>query len=168
MGLREVLVSLNDIKDTGIIQDYAIVGGYAANLYDIPKETYDLDVAVTVPYENDIQRLYEHFRNKGAKIEDVYIFIGDIPVQFFPNINELFKSAIEEANVVEFEGIYGKFVTVEYLIILLLTSYRPKDKIRIQSLLGKANRELLLETIKRFDNGQPSLCERYKEVLART
>ena len=168
MGLREALVSLNGLRDIGIIQDYAIVGGYAANLYDIPQATYDLDVAVTATHDDDIQRIYDHFRNKGAKIEHVYIFIEGLPVQFFPNINELYKSAIEEANLVEFEGIYGKFVTVEYLIILLLTSYRDKDKIRIQSLLGKANRELLLETIKRFEHVQPGLCERYKEVLART
>jgi len=100
MGLKEVLTRLNDLKATGVFQDYAIGGGYAAMFYDIPMTTYDLDVLVVLPTENDYHRLYEHFRTKGAKIENVYIFIEDMPVQFLPNyISPLFNSAIEEANM---------------------------------------------------------------------
>lgn len=169
MGLREVLVSLNDIKAIGIIQDYAIGGGYAAMFYDIPITTYDLDVLVVLPTESDFHRLYEHFRTKDAKIENVYIFIEDMPIQFLPNyISPLYNSAIEEANVVDIDGVYSKFVTVEYLTVLLLTSFRLKDKIRIQSLLKKANKDLLLGTIQRFDDDQQTLHERYKEILAST
>ena len=169
MGLREVLVSLNDIKAMGIIQDYAIGGGYAVMFYDIPMSTYDLDVLVILPTEKDYHRLYEHFRTKGAKVENVYIFIEDMPVQFFPNyISPLFNSAIEEATIVEFEGIHSRFVSVEYLVLLLLTSFRLKDKIRIQSLLGKANKDLLLSLIQRFDDDENTLYERYKSVLEGT
>jgi hypothetical protein len=74
MGFREVLVSLNGPKEAGIIQDYAIGSGYAVTFYDIPILTYDLDVLVILPTENDYHRLYEHFRTKGAKIENVYIY----------------------------------------------------------------------------------------------
>lgn len=169
MGLRDVLISLNDLKTAGIIQDYAIAGGYAVMFYDIPMTTYDLDVLVVLPTENDFHRLYEHFRTKGAKIENVYIFIEDMPVQFLPNyISPLFNSAIEEANVVEFEGVSSKFVTVEYLITLLLTSFRSKDTIRIGSLLEKADKGLLLDTIERFDNDQQILHQRYNKVLGGT
>jgi hypothetical protein len=169
MGFREVLVSLNGLKEAGIIQDYAIGGGYAVTFYDIPILTYDLDVLVILPTENDYHRLYEHFRTKGAKIENVYIFIEDMPVQFLPNyISPLFHSAIEEANIVEFEDIRSRLVSAEYLVLLLLTSFRPKDKIRIQSLLNKVNRDLLLSLIERFDDEQKSLYKRYNEVLAGT
>ena len=169
MGLREVLASLDDIKAAGIIQDYAIIGGYATMFYDVPLTTYDLDVLVVLRDEGDFHRLYEHCRTRGARIEDVYIFIEDMPVQFFPNyISPLFNSAVEEANVVEFEGIRCKFPTVEYLIVLLLTSFRPKDKIRIQSLLRKAEESLLLRIIERFDNEQQGLYEKYRQVLAGT
>ena len=61
MGLKEVLIRLNDLKTAGIIQDYAIGGGYAVMFYDIPMTTYDLDVLVLLPSENDYHRLYEHF-----------------------------------------------------------------------------------------------------------
>jgi hypothetical protein len=169
MGLKEVLASLNNLKEKGVIQDYAIGGGYAVTFYDIPLATYDLDVLVVLPTENDYHRLYEYFRTKGAKIENVYIFIEDMPVQFLPSyISPLFHSAIEEANIVEFEGIRSRFVSVEYLVLLLLTSFRMKDKIRIQSLLNKANKKQLLSLIQKFDDERNILSERYKEVLAGT
>ena len=162
-----MLVTLNDIKKRGIIQDYAIGGGYAVMFYDIPITTYDVDVLVVLPSEDDYHRLYEHFRERGAKIEDVYIFINDMPVQFLPNyISPLFNSAIEEANEIEFEGVHSKFVSIEYLIALLLTAFRPKDRIRIQSLLDKADKNILKDIIKRFDNDKGQLFERYKKVLA--
>jgi len=170
MGLREVLANLDDIKAAGIIQDFAIIGSYAVMFYDIPMlTTYDLDVLVVLTDEHDFHRLYEHCRTKGARIEGLYIFIEDMPVQFFPNyISPLFNSAVEEANVVEFEGIHCKFPTIEYLIVLLLTSFRPKDKIRIQGLLKKAEESLLLRIIERFDDEQHVLYQRYREVLAGT
>lgn len=167
MGLKEVLTHLNDLKAAGIIQGYAIGGGYAAMFYDIPTTTYDLDVLVALPTENDYHRLYEHFRTKGAKIENVYIFIEGMPVQFLPNyISPLFNSAIEKANIVDFQGVSSKFVTVEYLIVLFLTAFREKDIIRVKSLLNKANKNLLLDIIRGFDNEQYTLYERYKKVLA--
>ena len=169
MGLKEVLINLNDLKTKGIIDDYAIGGGYAVMFYDIPLTTYDLDVLVTLPTENDYRKLYEHFRSKGTKIEDVYIFIEDMSVQFLPNyISPLFNSAIEEAIVVDFDGIRSRFVSVEYLILLLLTSFRVKDRLRIQGLLDKANKELLLSLIQRFDDDENTLHKRYKEILAGT
>jgi hypothetical protein len=169
MGLKEVLTRLNDLKTTGIIQDYAICGGYAATFYDIPIATYDLDVLVVLPSESDYHRLYEYFRTKGAKIEDVYIFIEGMPVQFLPNyISPLFNSAIEEANIVDFQGVSSKFVSIEYLIALFLTAFRRKDIIRVQSLIKKAKEKLLLDIIRRFDNDQYKLYERYKKVLADT
>jgi len=167
MGLKEVLTQLNNLKATGIIQDYAICGGYAAMFYDIPMATYDLDVLVVLPTENDYHRLYEYFRSQGAKIENVYIFIEDMPVQFLPNyISPLFNSAIEEANTVDFQSVSSKFVSIEYLIALYLTAFRKKDRVRVQNLLKKANKNLLVDIIRRFDNDEHKLYERYKRVLA--
>lgn len=117
--------------------------------YDIPMTTYDLDVLVVLPTEDDYHALYEYFRNKGAKIENVYIFI-------------------EESNVVDLEGVSCKFVRVEHLVLLLLTSFRPKDKIRIDGLLNKVNKGLLERLIKRFDDEKHTLYERYQSLLAGT
>jgi len=167
LSFQGVLVTLNELKKKGVIQDYAVGGGYAVMFYDIPITTYDLDVLVALPSEDDFHRLYEHFRKRGAKIEDVYIFINDMPVQFLPNyISPLFNDAIKEANEIEFEGVHSKFVSIEYLIALLLTTFRLKDRIRIQNLLDKADKNILRDIIKRFNNDQGQLSERYKGVLA--
>ena len=167
MALKDVLITLNNLVEVGIIKDYAIGGGYAVMYYDIPITTYDLDVLVMLQSDDDFHRLYDYFRENGAKIEDVYIFIDDMPVQFLPNyISPLCNSAIEEANEIEFDGIRSKIVTIEYLIALLLTSFRPKDRIRIQGLLYKADKNILIDIIKGFDNDKCQLFERYKRILA--
>jgi len=169
MGIKEALANLNEIKNAGLIQDYAIGGGYAVTFYDVPQATYDLDVFVMLSSEDEYHRLYEHFKTNGAKIECTYIFIGDMPVQFLPNyISPLCHDAIKEAKQVEFDGIRTRFVSLEYLILLLLTSFRPKDRIRIGRLLIKADSNLLLSLIKRFDDEQKTLSQRYKSILERT
>ena len=80
MSLRDVLLTLNDLVSAHIIRDYAICGGYAAAYYDVPLPTYDLDVLVVLSGEDDFHNLYQFFRDRGAKIENVYIFLGDMPM----------------------------------------------------------------------------------------
>jgi len=167
LGLRNILAYLNQLKSTGIIKDYAISGGYAVMYYELPVSTYDLDILVLLSNEDDYHNLYEYFRAQGNKIENVYIFIDEMPVQFLPNyISPLFNQAIIEADLIAFEDIQAKVVKLEYLIVLLLTAFRPKDRIRIQSLLKKSDKELLLNIIRRFDDEQKSLYKRYQKVLA--
>jgi predicted nucleotidyltransferase len=128
-----------------------------------------LDVLVILASENDFHNLYNYYTSKGAKIENVYVYIEDMPVQFLPNyIGPLFNDAIEEAVTVDFEGISSRVISVEYLVLLLLTSFRVKDKIRIKNLFSKVNKELLLRYIKRYSNDKNKLYERYKEVLEGT
>jgi len=169
LSLKNVLTYLNNLKKIGLIQDYAIGGGYAALYHEVSLSTYDLDVLVTLPSEADHHKLWEHFRVKGARIENLYIFIEDMPVQFLPNyISPLFNSAIEDALVIDFEGVRSKFVTKEYLIVLLLTAFRHKDKIRVGKLLKTADKDSALDIIRRFDNDQDKLYEKYRQVLAGT
>ena len=167
MGFREVLISLNNLREIGIIREYAIFGGYAVMLYGIPMSTYDLDVLVFLPTPEDYHRIYEYYHKKGARIENVFIHIEGMPVQFFPHdISPLHSAAIEEANNVDFEGIQCRFVSLEYLILLLLTSFRPKDRIRLQDLCCKANKDSILEFIQRFDDSEHSLYKKYKKIVA--
>jgi len=78
------LVTLNDLRKKGVIKDYAIAGGYATSYYLEPAYTYDLDILVLLDNEEDYHSLYGYFRRQGNKIEDIYIFIDDTPVQFLP------------------------------------------------------------------------------------
>jgi predicted nucleotidyltransferase len=175
MGLREVLINLNELKAAGVIQDYAIGGGYAVGLYVQDMPTYDLDVFVVVLSDDAVNEwtvlssVYEYYRSKGAKFEHEYVFIEGMPVQFLPNtISPLHDKAIEEAKVVEVEGVTTRFLSLEYLIAVLLTAYRPKDIIRSQALLKRADSVLVADIITEFDDESNTLHERYRQVLART
>lgn len=168
MGFQEAIAKLNHIKQLGLIRDYAIGGAYAVTLYDVPQATYDLDVFVILSPESDFGGLYEHFRQNGATFNHEHIFIGDMPVQFFPNLGPLYDDAVERAQTIEFEGISTRFISIEHLILLLLTSFRPKDKIRIGRLLTKANNDTLLSLIERFDNDKKVLSKNYRKVLEGT
>jgi len=72
-SLPNVLIELNTLVRLGIIGDYAIGGGYAVIYHGIPYSTFDLDVLVVLGSDEDFQTLYNHYRRKGNKIEDVYI-----------------------------------------------------------------------------------------------
>ncbi len=164
--LPNVLTELNALVSLGIITDYAIGGGYAVIYHGIPYSTFDLDVLVVLDSDENFQRLYNHYRQKGNKIEDVYIYIANMPVQFLPNyISPLFNTAIKEAQRIEVNGVPSKVVRVEYLIALLLTAFRPKDKIHIGTLVKNADMNVLNEIVRRFDDGQGQLSKRLREVL---
>lgn len=165
-NLPTVLDELNALVRQGVIKDYAIGGGYAVMYYGIPYSTFDLDVLVLLASEEDFHNLYSHYRQKGNKIENVYIYISNMPVQFLPNyISPLFNNAIKKAKQITVNGVPSKVVKLEYLIALLLTAFRPKDKIHIIELAKNADMSTLHQILKRFDDGQHVLSKRLKEVL---
>jgi len=167
LGLLTALGILNDLKIKGIIKDYAIGGGYAVNYYLEPSYTYDLDVLVLLSSDAAYHALYKHFQEAGNKIENIYIMIGDLPVQFLPSfISPLFDEAIKKARRITVGGVPSKVVRVEYLIALLLVSFRTKDKIHILSLLELADRKVLNEIVRRFEDEKTPLRQRLGRVLA--
>ena len=92
-----------------------------------------------------------------------------MPVQFFPNyISPLFDSAVRESIPIEIGSIKSRVVSIEHLLVLLLTSFRPKDKIRVQELVGKADKLLLEDVIKRFDDNECKIFNRYQSLLEGT
>lgn len=166
MALLGALEALNNLKRTGVIKDYAIGGGYAVNYYLEPSYTYDLDIMVLLGSDADYHALYQYFRERGNKIENVYIVIEDIPVQFLPSyISPLFGEAIRKARRIAVRGIPSKVVRVEHLIALLLVSFRPKDKIRILELMGLADKHLLEEILRRVEDDKTPLRQRLRRVL---
>ncbi len=167
MGLLTALETLNGLKRKGVIKDYAIGGGYAVNYYLEPSYTYDLDILVLLGSDADYHTLYKHFREAGNKIQNIYIMIGDLPVQFLPSfISPLFDEAIKKARRITVGGVPSKVVRVEYLIALLLVPFRTKDKIHILSLLELADRKVLDETLRRFEDEKTPLRQRLGRVLA--
>lgn len=166
--LSEALIVLNELKKKEIIQDYAIGGGHAIIHHNVEYASQDLDIFAIIVSEDSfriLQPVYKFFRERGHKIRKAHIWIGDIPIQIFPNISPLHNNAVEEADGVEVEGIPTKVIGVEHLIALALLPLRATDKWRIMQLLAKANKERLSGIIDRFGNEENQLHKRYREIL---
>ena len=162
----KALKTINNLKNAGLIKDYAIGGGYALNYYLEPILTFDLDIFILIETEKDYSALYEYFRSKRYKIENVYIVIGSLPVQFLPSyINPLIEEAIKKAKRIRMRGMYAKILRVEYLITTLLMAFRPKDKMVIPQLLEQADMKLLNNIIKRFSDEKTPLDKRLRKIL---
>ncbi len=173
MGLSEefaeALTILNELKDVGIIEDYAIGGGHAIIYHEVEYASIDLGIFAIVVSEDSLrmlQPIYEYFRKRGHKAKQEHIYVGDVPIQIFPNVSPLHNNAVEEANKVEVGGISTKVIGVEHLIALSLIPFRKTDKWRIVQLLPKADNELLNKLLDRFGNEENQLHTRYQEILA--
>ena len=112
MGLleefSEALIVLNELKEKEIIQDYAIGDGLAIIHHNVEYASYDLDIFAIIVSEDSfrmLQPVYKYFRERGHKLKKEHIYIGDIPIQIFPNVSPLHNNAVEEADKVEVGGI---------------------------------------------------------------
>lgn len=173
MGLlkefSEALIVLNELKEKEIIQDYAIGGGHAIIHHEVEYASVDLDIFAVIISEDSLrmlQPIYKYFLERGHKAKGEHIYVGDIPVQIFPNVSPLHNNAVEEADKVEVDGIPTKVIRVEHLIALSLLAFRTMDKWRIVKLLPKADKELLNRILNRFGNEENQLHSRYQKVLA--
>lgn len=166
MALIEALRVLNNLKRESLIGDYAICGGYAVIYYLEPSYTYDLDILVLLKSDADYYILYKYFKDKGNKIENVYIIIEDMPVQFLPSyLSPLFEDAIRKAKRITVKGVPSKVVRAEHLIALLLVSFRPKDRVHIGELLKLADKGLLDDILARFADEKTPFRQRLRRIL---
>ena len=162
----KALQILNRLKRNRLIRDYAIGGGYAVNYYLEPILTYDLDIFLLMDTDEEFHALYDYLKKAGYKIENVYIVIAEMPVQFLPSsIHPLIAEAVREAKRIRVKGIYTKVLKAEYLIGTLLMAFRPKDKMVIPQLLELADMKKLKSIIERFNNEKTPLDKRLQRIL---
>lgn len=127
---------------------YMVFGGVANSLYGNPRQTFDIDIKISLEPSYTI----EHFINDLRKISsiaphDPLNFIKDtqvLPVDLNGvRIDIVFaglsfeKRAIQRSRDVEFYGVRFKVCTVEDLIIHKVISTRQKDWLDIDSLVNE-------------------------------
>jgi len=156
--MRETLKIINELKVTGLIDEYAIGGGIAALFYIEPFLTYDLDVFI-IPIEKRLEEgvilltdVFDYLKTKGYPWKGEHIIIEGIPVQFIP-VDEFEKEAVENARMTEYEGIPTKVIQPEYLIAILLRAGRKKDIEKVERLIEQTDldREKLDSLLSRFN-----------------
>ena len=145
------------MEKDGIIRKYCIGGGIATVFYIEPLLTYDIDIFFIPSQETkkimSLSPIYEYLKKKGYKIEKEHVIIEGIPVQFIPVYNELVREAVENSIEIKFKNVKTKVLKVEYLISIMLQTFRPKDRERVLRILEETeiDREYLNEILKRHN-----------------
>lgn len=142
-NMEKALIVINDLKENGLIKDYAIGGGIAVIFYIEPILTYDLDIFFIPAGDSDgllvLSSLYDYLKKQGYTPEKEHILIEGIPVQFLPVYNDLIEEAVEKAGYTSYKDTKIKVVKAEYLIAIMLQTYRPKDRERVIKFLDESD-----------------------------
>ena len=154
--MRETLQYLAQMRESGIIGDYAIGGAMAATFYIDPIATFDLDVFVVLPQQDDslllsLAPLYNHLRAAGFQEDKECVIIKGLPVQFLPAYNPLVEEALGHAIEMDYDGVKVPVFSAEHLVAIALQVGRGKDKARVQSFVdsGVLRPEKLLDILAR-------------------
>ena len=141
--MEHTLNIINLMQQEGVFTTYAIGGGIAALFYIEPITTFDLDIFVILPESSEriisLSPLYAWLEKKGYPPQNEQVIIEGVPVQFVPIYNDLVSDAVHHA----VERQYGNTVTrvfgAEYLIAIMLQTYRAKDKDRLVKFMDEAD-----------------------------
>jgi hypothetical protein len=142
-------------KTKGIIQDFAIGGGIAVLYYTEPLLTYDLDIYF-VPIKEGLDVLapiYSFLKKRGYITSKEHILVKGVPVQFIPVYNDLVKDAVMNSRKVIYGRLKTNVIGLEYLIAIMLQTYRPKDRERLVIILEETefDSNLLRSILKKYD-----------------
>ena len=145
--LNKIVKIIEELQDDGIIGDYAIGGGYATVYYIEPFYTYDVDIFCYLPTKGGLisfEEVYERFKQYGCKTEREYIIVEDTPVQFVSIYNELIEDAVSNAIEVFYKDVKVRIFTPEYLVAIMLQTFRHKDIQRMIKVLDEVEIDYIL------------------------
>ena len=167
--MRDALKVLLQLRDEGTLADFAIGGAIAASFYTPAVATEDLDIfAFLKPSASGLLALtplYERLKALGGRIENEYVVIGTWPVQILPAYTPLVEEAVTCAVDRAFEDLTVPVVDANYLCAIALQTGRPKDYLRIHTLIesGHVQSEILSALVNRF-----ALAQRWEIYVRRT
>ena len=164
--MKTLLRYLAEMKQLGIIADYAIGGATVLIYYSEPVQTQDIDVFVVLTKGGNalvnLGPIYGFLKDRGAKVENEYVIIKKTPVQFLVPYNLLVEEAVRSAIEVPFEEVMVRLPTLEYLMSIMVQTCRGKDKARLEDIIHRQDRYNPSEferILKKFD-----LIEKWERV----
>lgn len=151
-----------ELKNEGVVTDYAIGGAMALVFWAEPIPTFDLDVFVLIPSQTRLVSLgpiYQWARQNRYPEEAEHIVIAGVPVQFIPAYNALTEEAIDSAAVLDYEGQRVRVIRPEHLVALYLEpGARTRKRLeRVAALLEETNldKRLLQTILERYNLNLP-------------
>lgn len=140
--MEKTLKVINELQSVGLIKKYAIGGAIASIFYIEPITTYDLDIMIILNTNDNIltplSPIYDWLLQKGYKPDKEHVIIEGIPVQFLPVYDELVTEAVNNSLKKKYNETDTYVMSPEYLIAIMLNTFRPIDKERIVRFLDKA------------------------------
>ncbi|HEX2787136.1 MAG TPA: hypothetical protein VHP32_04460 [Ignavibacteria bacterium] len=139
----KTIKNIEELISKNIIKKYAVGGAFASIFYIEPIATFDLDIFVIIKTEdakslNPLKEIYAWAKEKNFPVEKEHILIEGIPVQFLPVYNELTAEAVENAAIKKFDGEDISVISPEYLIAIMIDTFRGKDRERAIRFLNEA------------------------------
>lgn len=136
MGIRDVLLLLNQMERDQVVESYAIGGAVGATFYLEPLATLDVDIFVSMRPEPgrlilDPRPILNYLTARGFSMEGEYVMVAGWPVQFLPPTGPLIEEALEQADIVEVEGAPVRVFSAEHLAAICLETGRAKDMARL-------------------------------------
>ena len=153
--MEKTLKVIRGLKNKKVILDYAIGGGIAVLYYVEPLLTYDLDIFF-IPTEEGLDVLapvYRYLKEKCYRTRREHIIIEGVPTQFIPVYNELVREAVQNSIEVKYGRMKTKVLGLEYLIAVMLQTYRAKDRERLTKIfeVTKVDMQLLRKLLKKYE-----------------
>lgn len=139
--MKALAILLNEMRISGVIENYALFGATAQMRYTEPVATLDADVLVAVAQPDRLDALsdiYAFCAARGYPAEGEAIRVGAWPTQFIPVFTPLTQEAMEQAETADFDGVPFRVVRAPHLAVIALSVGRAKDFTRILSLLAAA------------------------------
>ena len=118
---------------------FAIGGAVAASYYIEAVATEDLDVfALLKPAASgllELTPLYARLQELGGNLEGEHVVIHGWPVRILPAYTPLVEEAVEAAVERPFHDLSVPVVGAEHLCAIALQTGRPKDYLRVYSMI---------------------------------
>jgi len=152
--LKGTIEVLNELQRDGVFSRYAIGGAMGAIFYTEPFLTFDVDVFVLHPLqenEHDVRgrRWVDCIgrvvtRPSDREIASQCVVIEGVPVQFLPAYNSLIEEALNQAQDTTYENVSTRILRSEYLVAIALQTGRSKDRERVRILREQAKLDMNL------------------------
>jgi hypothetical protein len=159
LSLSAVLGVLEDLKNAGIVEKYAIGGAFAAILHYEPISTIDLDIFFFLREKNDspilsLNAIYDYAKRRGFSFDHEFINIHGWLVQFVEaSHSSLWTEAVENADVMPIDDFAVPVIGKEHLFSMWLYAGRVKDyqKIAMFCEAGFLDEAKLFDILARHD-----------------
>jgi len=131
---------LAQIREDGVVTEYAIGGATAVLFYAEPTRTYHIDVFALLPSVGEsllasLAPVYSWAEAQGFTVDAEHVLVHGVPVQILRAYKALVIDAIHAARVHAYQGIPVCVVDPEHLIALALQAGGARRRERAWLLL---------------------------------